>query len=133
MGDLDLNLKTTRKIIDRLEFKLPQTKPCKVNLVCDATYFGRKIDKDGLLIFLDSLSGKILWFKFISSETKHEYQEGLNYLESAGIEIQSVTIDGRRGISSVFKKYPVQICQFHVQASVLRRTTQNPKTRAGKI
>ena len=38
--------------------------------------------------------------------------EGLRYLEERGFEILSVTIDGRRGIKSVFSDYPVQICQF---------------------
>jgi hypothetical protein len=45
----------------------------------------------------------------------------------------SVTIDGKRGIPSVFNKYPVQICQFHVQKNILKRTTLKPKSDCGKI
>lgn len=119
--------------MDGLTIQLPEINPCKVNLVCYATFFGKKKDKDGLLIFLDSLSGRVLWFKFIQTETKAEYQEGLKYLEAKEFEFQSVTIDGRRGIASVFKRYPVQICQFHVQSGIFRRATMNPKTRPGKI
>ena len=48
-----------------------------------------------------------------------------------GFEIQSVTIDGRRGIPHIFKKYPVQMCQFHNQRRILSRTTLNPKTDCG--
>lgn len=44
-----------------------------------------------------------------------------------------MTIDGRRGIPDVFKAYPVQVCQFHVQKRILARTTQNPKTDCGKM
>ena len=102
-------------------------------MVCDATFFRKRKDKDGLLIFYDSISDKVIWHKFIQSETKAEYQEGLDYLLKLGFEIQSVTIDGRRGVANVFKDYPVQICQFHVQTNILKRTTQNPQTKSGKI
>jgi len=81
---------------------------------------------------MDSLTSKVLWHKFIQSETKKEYQEGLNYLLEKDFEIQSVTIDGRRGIPFVFNKYPIQICQFHIQKRILARTTKNPKTDCGK-
>jgi len=73
-----------------------------------------------------------LWFKFIQSETKENYLEGLNFLLQKGFEILSVTIDGRRGIAQLFNKYPVQVCQFHVQKGILNRTTLNPKTECGK-
>jgi len=81
---------------------------------------------------MDSLSGKVLWHKFIQSETKENYQEGLNYLLKQSFKIQSVTIDGRRGIPHLFNKYPTQVCQFHVQKRILTRTTRNPKTECGK-
>ena len=106
--------------------------PTKIHLVCDATFFRRRKDKDGLLIFFDSISGKVLWFKFIQSETKENYLEGLRYLEQREFEILSVTIDGRRGIPSIFRKYPVQVCQFHVQRRILNRTTLNPKSECGR-
>ena len=88
---------------------VPLILPTKINLVCDATFFRKRKDKDGLLIFYDSISDKVIWHKFIQSETKAEYQEGLDYLLKLGFEIQSVTVDGRRGIAGVFKDYPVQI------------------------
>lgn len=85
-----------------------------------------------MLIFFDSISGRVLWHKFIQSETKENYLEGLKYLEEKGFEIQSVTIDGRRGIPDVFRKYPVQICQFHIQKRIRILLTQNPRSEAGK-
>jgi hypothetical protein len=51
----------------------------------------KRKDKDGLLIFFDATSGRVLW---IQSETKNEYQKGLNFLLQKGFQIQSVTIDG---------------------------------------
>jgi len=65
-------------------------------------FFAKRKDKDALLIFLDSITSQVIWFKFISSETKLEYQEGLNHLLKFGFEMLSVTIDGRIGIPSVF-------------------------------
>lgn len=73
-----------------------------------------------------------MWHKFITSETKENYLEGLNFLLKKGFEIQSVTIDGRKGIAGVFKAYPVQICQFHIQKRIRTLLTQNPRTLAGK-
>jgi len=73
----------------------------------------------------------VVWFKFIQSETKENYLEGLDFLLEKGFEILSVTIDGRRGIPQLFRKYPVQVCQFHVQKRILNRTTLNPKSDCG--
>ena len=127
-----MNIKTSRKILDQFEVKIPTILPTKINLVCDATFFRKRKDKDGLLIFFDSMSEKVIWYKFIQSETKAEYQEGLDYLLQKGFDILSVTIDGRRGIPGVFKAYPLQLCQFHIQKRVRTLITQNPKSQAGK-
>lgn len=84
------------------------------------------------MIFLDSKTSQIVWFKFISFETKFEYQQGLEFLLKLGFEILSVTIDGRIGIPSVFSNLPVQICQFHQTQIVNRYLTKNPKLQASK-
>lgn len=84
------------------------------------------------MIFLDSITSQVIWFKFISSETKFEYQQGLELLLKQGFEILSVTIDGRVGIPSVFSSFPVQICQFHQIQIVNRYLTKNPKLLASK-
>jgi len=89
--------------------------------------FRKRKDKDWLLIFMDSLTGRVLWFKFIESERKIHYLEGLNFLLEKGFEILSVTIDGRPGIADVFKAYPIQICQFHQKQTINRYITTNPK------
>lgn len=81
---------------------------------------------------MDSISSKVIWHKFIQSETKENYLEGLLFLEQNEFEILSVTIDGRRGIADVFKNYPVQICQFHIYTRISKLLTKKPKTEAGK-
>jgi hypothetical protein len=84
------------------------------------------------MVFVDSITGQILWSKFIKNETNSDYQEGLNYLESKGFEILGVVSDGRRGLARIFAKYPYQICQFHIQKGISVLLTRNPKSPAGK-
>ena len=57
---------------------------------------------DLLLIFLDSDTKQVVWFKFIRSETVSEYNEGLQFLLKHSFKIQSATIDGRKGIEKLF-------------------------------
>lgn len=85
-----------------------------------------------MIIFFDTISQAVVWHKFITSETKQEYQKGLDFLLKEGFEIQSVTIDGRKGIPCIFKAYPVQVCQFHIQKRIQKLLTKNPKSEAGK-
>jgi len=96
------------------------------------------------MIFTDSITGRVLWFKFITSETKLEYLEGLLFLLKRGFTILSVTIDGKRGIPAVFSSktlgqqgivcepIPIQLCQFHVQKRISTLLTNHPQTDAGK-
>ena len=45
----------------------------------DATYWGRNF---GVVIMKDSLSGDVLWFKFINRhERLEDYKEGISYLD----------------------------------------------------
>ena len=48
------------------------------------------------MLFIDSLTGEVLWFKFLKNETNEAYKEGLNYLEDRGFEILGVVTDGKR-------------------------------------
>jgi hypothetical protein len=83
-------------------------------------------------VFVDSLTGQILWAKFIKNETNADYQEGLDYLESRGFEILGVVSDGRKGLAGIFAKYQYQVCQFHIQKGISVLLTRNPKSQAGK-
>jgi len=126
-----------RKQLDSIkaEFTFPKIKPRKVILVVDTTYFGKRRDAtelDGIMVFVDAITGQILWAKFVKSETNNYYQVGLNYLEGRGFEILGIVSDGRRGLANIFAKYPYQVCQFHIQKGVSTLLTRNPKSHAGK-
>ena len=131
---MNCDISVIRSILDNFRITIEDLKPLPktVNLICDATFFRKRKDKDGLLIFSDSNTGRVLWFKFIKSETKEEYLEGLRFLKEKEVKILSVTIDGKTGIKDVFRQYPVQRCQFHVQKRILTKTTLNPQTECGK-
>ncbi len=57
----------------------------------------------------------------------------MDYLENKGFEILSVTTDGRRGLSTIFQKYPYQVCQNHVQRGISTLLTKSPRSEAGRM
>ncbi len=98
----------------------------KINVIFDATFFGRT---DGVLVFC--AEQKNLFWKPIRSETIKNIAECFDYLDQQSFEFKSFTIDGRKGVIQLLKtRYPdvpIQLCQFH-QAQIIRRyTTNNPK------
>lgn len=60
------------------------------------------------------------------------YILGRKHLESLGYEISSITIDGKRGLLSVFKDVPIQMCLFHQLQIITRYLTRKPKLQAGR-
>lgn len=61
----------------------------------DATYWGCNF---GVVIMKDSLSGDVLWFKFINRhERLEDYKQGISSLESLGYTIQGLVCDGFKG------------------------------------
>lgn len=66
----------------------------------DATYWGRNF---GVVIMKDSLSGDVLWFKFINRhERLEDYKEGISYLESLGYTIQGLYAMVLRDLGKLF-------------------------------
>ncbi len=92
----------------------------------DTTYFGRNF---GVMVF-KSTEGQHLYWKFVKYETIKEYVSGINYLSSQGINIKGIVCDGRKGLFNALKCYPIQMCQFHQVAIVIRYITRNPKVQA---
>ena len=41
-------------------------------------------------------------------------------------------MDGKRGLNTVFKSYPIQMCHFHQKQTAKRYITKNPKLQASK-
>jgi hypothetical protein len=63
----------------------------------------------------------------VSHETNSAYKQGVDHLKSLGVDIQSITCDGRRGLSTLFASIPCQMCQFHQIQIVTRYLTRRPK------
>ena len=63
--------------------------PRAVNLVCDATFYGKRKDKLGTLVFKDVESKEILIWKHIESETIKDYKYLKEELLLLGYTIQS--------------------------------------------
>ena len=101
-----------------------------INLVIDATFFGREY---GYLCFHDCRG--IIWFKEIKTENVAELRQGLFDLKKAGYRFKSVTIDGRKGYYSNIKKIlgpvPIQMCLYHQKAIIRRYITDKPRSTCG--
>lgn len=93
----------------------------------DTTYFGRTF---GVMVFKDSITGKILFKQYVKYETNNLYLSGIKEITRRGITIQSIVCDGRKGLFQLFNDIPVQMCQFHQIQIVTRYLTRKPKSTA---
>jgi hypothetical protein len=71
-------------------------------------------------------------WKHIQSETIKDYKYLLTELINLGYTINSITIDGKRGLYKAFEDYPVQMCHFHQKRIVQRHITKHPKLQVSK-
>jgi len=94
-----------RKQIFEYEPKLNIYNPREVLVVADATFFGKRRDKFGVLVFKDVWSGDILIWKYIESETIKDYTYLKNELQGRGFTIKGITIDGKRGLFKAFDEF----------------------------
>ena len=94
----------------------------------DATYFGRNA---GVLVALDSQTGKPLYIKHIKHEHASDYVEAVREIEKNGFLIDGIIIDGMLSLFKEFSSYKVQMCQYHMCAIIRRKITRNPKQEAG--
>ena len=60
------------------------------------------------------------------------YYYGRKILEERGWTFLAAVVDGRRGLATVFKDIPVQICHFHQMKNVTKYLTRRPETLAGQ-
>jgi len=97
-----------------------------------ATFYGKKKDKLGTLVFKDILSGEILIWKHVQSELVKNYKQLLQKLLELGYKVKAIIIDGKRGLYKAFKDSPVQMCHFHQKRTILRYITMHPRLEAGK-
>ncbi len=101
-------------------------------LVCDATFYGKRSDKLGTLVFKDITKTEVLIWKHIDSETIFDYKQLLQTLLDLGYTIEAIIIDGKRGLYNAFKDFPVQMCHFHQRKIINRYLTRNPRLEASK-
>ena len=119
-----------RKLTKTYKEELPNLLVRPVVVLMDATYWGRNF---GVVIMKDSLSGDVLWFKFINRhERLEDYKEGISYLESLGYTIQGLVCDGFKGLRQAFPNYKFQLCQFHQVMTIKTKLTSRPKLEASK-
>ena len=102
--------KTIQRKIDCVKVSKEHTFNSVANVLMDTTYFGRRF---GVLVFKDSLSGKVLYKQYVKNETNALYLAGIEEIRRRGIFIQSIVCDGRKGLFSLFGDIPMQMCQFH--------------------
>lgn len=126
--------KSERSIYRMLEChyteSLPEKHPCKVVLLMDATYWGRKF---GVVIMKDANKGDVLWYKFITKkETLADYKEGIEWLKGCGFDIQAIVSDGLKGLREMFPEYKFQLCQFHQVMTIKTKLTLHPKLEASQ-
>ena|GEM_PF-2948857 len=93
--------------------------PRAVVIVADATFFGKRKDRLGTLVFKDVISDSIIAGKNIDTETAADYKYLLDQIIEQGFTVQAVVLDGKAGIAKVFEGIPVQMCHFH-QMSIVR-------------
>lgn len=117
-------VKTVWNALGSMRHKRNVSRHKDVVILMDTTYWGRKF---GLVIMKDALRNKVLWYKFINRHERiADYLEGIDRLESHGFKIWGIVCDGMRGLFDALRRYPVQMCQFHMVAIVRKYLTNNP-------
>lgn len=126
---LDLSIpKLTREfdLLDWAEGLLVSAPKEAINLVLDATFFGREYG-----YFCAHDGRRIVYYREIKTESVKHLREALYELVQAGYRFKSVTIDGRKGFYENIRKIlggvPIQMCIFHQKAIVRRYTGNKPK------
>lgn len=100
-----------------------------VILVIDTTYF----DTFGVMVFRCALRKQNLFWQFVGHETNRLYWSGIAELEERGYTIAAVVCDGKRWLcGQLSRKYPTQLCQFHMIKTVTRYITKYPRLPAGR-
>ena len=131
--DFNTSKRTLKREFEKLTLAEKQHSPRAIHLVVDATFFGKKSAKQwGVVVFRDWDRKENLWWKFVEEESISTYREGWNFIVKEGYQTLSVTCDGFRGLTNVFKDIPVQFCHFHQRQIVQRYVTQNPRLEAGR-
>ncbi len=139
-NDLVIESRYSKSTLQRL-FKVYLSKPPRfiiryktgLRLIIDGTYFSRELC---LILYYDSAHRYPLYFRYSTNEFYKELKEDLQILKSLGIEVLSVTCDGKksiiRAVRKVYEQVTLQRCTVHVQRNVRNWLTRKPKSEAAK-
>lgn len=119
-----------KKQLDVFEPSVRDISPTNITLVADATFYGKKLDQLGTLVFKDILSDKIVACKHIDTETTNDYKQLIEELLGQSFVILGVTIDGKRCVAKAFGDIPIQMCHFYQIAIIKCYLTSRPKMEA---
>lgn len=132
--DSVLSIDTLQRTFYAFLQQAPKVKIIKrrnVHLQTDATYFKQFC----LLSYQDSEDGYTQLIRFSDGEHYLEIKEDLDNLIKLGVQIESITCDGRKSILKAIKKsLPdalVQRCLVHIQRMCLLWLTRYPKHPSG--
>lgn len=103
--------------------------PCPTVVITDTTFFGKTW---GVCVFRAPNLKKNIWWTDVTKEIMATYYYGRKILEDKGWVFLAAVVDGRRGMTTVFKDIPVQSCQFHQMKTVTKYLTRRPETEEGK-
>jgi hypothetical protein len=99
-----------------------------VHLLIDGTYFSNGLC---LILYYDHDIRYVQLYRHTDKEKLREIKEDLENLKKLGVDVFSVTCDGRRSILSTVKKvYPeaiIQRCLVHIKRQVKNYLSENPK------
>lgn len=127
--DTGRSTKWVRKRLDEKVIVKKEVSPQKTVVIPDTTFFGKTY---GVCVFRSPAMKKNLWCTEVTKEVMATYYYGRKVLEDRGWVFTAAVVDGRRGMTTVFKDIPVQICQFHQMKTVTKYLTRKPETLAGQ-
>ena len=118
-----------RKQLDTVTIAQSDTVPHPVVIGADTTFWGRSY---GVCVFRIPHEQENIWWQEVEKEIMANYYYGRKILAEKGWTFLAAVVDGRRGLTTVFKDIPVQICQFHQMKQVTKYLTRRPETLAGQ-
>ena len=118
-----------RKQLDATAIEVRDITPHQVVIATDTTFWGRSY---GVCVFRIPDEKENIWWHEVPKEVMANYYYGRKILEGRGWTFVAAVVDGRRGLTTVFKDIPVQICQFHQMKQVTKYLTRRPETLAGQ-
>lgn len=122
-------VKWIRKHLDTISVANNISLPRKAVVIADTTFWGRGY---GVCVFRVPCDKENIWWNEVEKEIMANYHYGRKILEEKGWTFAAAVVDGRRGLTAVFKDIPVQICQFHQMKQVTKYLTRRPETLAGQ-